>query len=70
LPRVQQVRDLHIWGINYVRNSFDYTFDKMPEVGLSDEEHLKINQVLAKEFHIEHVIFQVEQGKNILVSSL
>ncbi len=35
----------------------------MPERGLSDEEYFKINQVLAKEFHVQHVTLQVEQGQ-------
>lgn len=60
MPRVQEADDLDIWGLSTQETALT-THLIMPEGGLLDEEYLKINQVLAKEFHIQHVIFQVEQ---------
>lgn len=62
LPRVQEVHDLHIWGLSTQETALTAHLI-MPEGGLSDEEYLKINQVLAKEFHIQHITLQVEQGQ-------
>lgn len=62
LPRVQEVHDLHIWGLSTQETALTAHLI-MPEGGLSDEEYLKINQVLAKEFHIQHTTLQVEQGQ-------
>ena len=62
LPGVQEVHDLHIWGLSTQETALTAHLI-MPEGGLSDEEYLKINQVLAKEFHIQHITLQVEQGQ-------
>lgn len=62
LPRVMAVHDLHIWGISTQETALTAHLI-MPEGGLSDQEYLKINQVLAKKFHIQHVTLQIEQGE-------
>lgn len=62
LPGVQGVHDLHIWGLSTQETALTAHLI-MPEGGLSDEEYLKINRVLAKEFHIQHITLQVEQGQ-------
>jgi cobalt-zinc-cadmium efflux system protein len=62
LPRVQEVHDLHIWGLSTQETALTAHLI-MPEGGLSDKEYLQINQVLAKEFHIQHITLQVEQGQ-------
>lgn len=62
LPGVQEVHDLHIWGLSTQETALTAHLI-MPERGLSDEEYFKINQVLAKEFHVQHVTLQVEQGE-------
>lgn len=70
LPGVQEVHDLHIWGLSTQETALTAHLI-MPNGALSDKEYLKINRVLAKEFHIQHVTLQVEQGeKSILVNSL
>lgn len=61
LSGVQEVHDLHIWGLSTQETALTAHLI-MPNGGLSDEEYLKINQVLAKEFHIQHVTLQIEQG--------
>lgn len=62
LPGVQEVHDLHIWGLSTQETALTAHLI-MPESGLSDEEYFKINQFLAKEFHIQHITLQVEQGQ-------
>ncbi|MGC1854382.1 MAG: cation diffusion facilitator family transporter [Candidatus Aquirickettsiella sp.] len=62
LPGVQEVHDLHIWGLSTQETALTAHLI-MPEGGLSDKDHLKINRVLAKEFHIQHITLQVEQGQ-------
>lgn len=62
LPGVYEVHDLHIWGLSTQETALTAHLI-MPEGGLSDEEYLKINRVLAKEFHIQHITLQVEQGQ-------
>jgi len=62
LPRVQEVHDLHIWGLSTQETALTAHLI-MPEGGFSDEEYSKINQVLTKEFHIQHTTLQVEQGQ-------
>lgn len=62
LPGVQDVHDLHIWGLSTQETALTAHLI-MPEGGLSDEEYLKINRVLAKEFRIQHITLQVEQGE-------
>jgi cobalt-zinc-cadmium efflux system protein len=62
LPGVEEVHDLHIWGLSTQETALTAHLI-MPDGGLSDEEYLKINQVLAKEFHIQHITLQVEQGQ-------
>lgn len=62
LPGVQGVHDLHIWGLSTQETALTAHLI-MPEGGLSDEEYLKINRFLAKEFHIQHITLQVEQGQ-------
>ena len=62
LPGVQEVHDLHIWGLSTKQTALTAHLI-MPKSGLSDKEHLQINQVLAKQFHIQHVTLQVEQGQ-------
>ncbi|MEN9450622.1 MAG: cation diffusion facilitator family transporter [Pseudomonadota bacterium] len=62
LPGVQEIHDLHIWGLSTQETALTAHLI-MPEGGLSDEEYLKINRYLAKEFHIQHITLQVEQGE-------
>ena len=62
LPGVEEVHDLHIWGLSTQETALTAHLI-MPESRLSDQEYLKINQFLAKEFHIQHVTIQVEQGQ-------
>jgi cobalt-zinc-cadmium efflux system protein len=62
LPGVQEVHDLHIWGLSTQETALTAHLI-MPNGGLSDEEYLKINRILAKEFHIQHITLQVEQGQ-------
>lgn len=63
LPGVQGVHDLHIWGLSTEKTALTAHLI-MPKGGLSDKEYLQINQVLAKkQFHIQHVTLQVEQGQ-------
>lgn len=62
LPGVQEVHDLHIWGLSTQETALTAHLI-MPNGALSDKEYLKINRVLAKEFHIQHVTLQVEQGE-------
>ncbi|WP_342220050.1 cation diffusion facilitator family transporter [Rickettsiella endosymbiont of Miltochrista miniata] len=62
LPGVQEVHDLHIWGLSTQETALTAHLI-MPKGGFSDEEYLKINRVLAKEFHIQHITLQVEQGQ-------
>ena len=62
LPGVQEVHDLHIWGLSTQETALTAHLI-MPETNLSDEEYFKINQVLAEKFHIQHVTLQVEQGQ-------
>lgn len=62
LPGVQEVHDLHIWGLSTEQTALTAHLI-MPKGGLSDKEYLQINQVLAKQFHIQHVTLQVEQGQ-------
>lgn len=62
LPGVQEVHDLHIWGLSTQETALTAHLI-MPESRLSDEEYLKINQFLAKEFNIQHITLQVEQGQ-------
>ncbi len=62
LPGVQEVHDLHIWGLSTQETALTAHLI-MPEGGLSDKDYLKINRVLAKEFHIQHITLQVEQGQ-------
>jgi cobalt-zinc-cadmium efflux system protein len=62
LPGVQEVHDLHIWGLSTQETALTAHLI-MPKGGLSDEEYLKVNQFLSKEFHIQHVTLQVEQGQ-------
>ena len=62
LPGVQEVHDLHIWGLSTQETALTAHLI-MPEGGLSDEEYLKINRDLNKEFHIQHITLQVEQGQ-------
>lgn len=62
LPRVLEVHDLHIWGLSTQETALTAHLI-MPEGGLSDKEYLQINQVLAKQFHIQHVTLQIEEGK-------
>ena len=62
LPGVQEIHDLHIWGLSTQETALTAHLI-MPEGGLSDGEYLKINRYLAKEFHIQHITLQVEQGE-------
>lgn len=62
LPGVQEVHDLHIWGLSTQETALTAHLI-MPEGRLSDEQYLKINQFLASEFHIQHSTLQVEQGQ-------
>ncbi len=62
LPGVQEVHDLHIWGLSTQETALTAHLI-MPESRLLDEEYLKINQFLAKEFQIQHITLQVEQGQ-------
>lgn len=62
LPGVQEVHDLHIWGLSTQETALTAHLI-MPKGGLSDEEYLKINRILAKKFHIQHITLQVEQGQ-------
>lgn len=62
LPGVQEVHDLHIWGLSTQETALTAHL-VMPEGGLSDEEYLEINRVLAKQFNIQHITLQVEQGE-------
>jgi cobalt-zinc-cadmium efflux system protein len=62
LPGVQEVHDLHIWGLSTQETALTAHLI-MPNGGLSDEEYLKINRILAKKFHIQHITLQVEQGQ-------
>lgn len=62
LPGVQEVHDLHIWGLSTQETALTAHLI-MPEGRLSDEQYSKINQFLANEFHIQHITLQVEQGQ-------
>lgn len=62
LPGVEEVHDLHIWGLSTEQTALTAHLI-MPKGCLSDKDYLQINQILAKQFHIQHVTLQVEQGQ-------
>lgn len=62
LPGVMAVHDLHIWGLSTQETALTAHL-VMPDQGLSDQAHQQIKQILTKEFQIQHVTLQVEQGQ-------
>ena len=63
LSGVNAVHDLHIWGLSTKEVALTAHL-VMPENGLSDADHKKINEHLREKFRINHVTIQVESGSD------
>jgi len=61
LPGVQEVHDLHIWGLSTKEIALTAHFI-MPEGRLSDADFEKMNTHLKKAFRIDHITIQIEAG--------
>lgn len=61
IPGVKAVHDLHIWGLSTKEVALTVHLI-MPERSLSDEDYIKINTELKKQFRIDHATIQVEKG--------
>src|SRR5579872_808348 len=61
LPHVTAVHDLHIWGLSTKEVALTVHLI-MPATQLSDEDFIKINADLKKQFRIDHATIQVERG--------
>jgi len=66
LPGVTEVHDLHIWGLSTKETALTAHLI-IPEGGLSDSLHNKINADLAHEFQIHHITLQIESGSGDFV---
>jgi len=62
LPGVTSVHDLHIWGLSTQETALTAHL-VMPNSRLTDQNYQEVNQTLAKQFQIQHVTLQVEQGQ-------
>jgi cobalt-zinc-cadmium efflux system protein len=60
-PGVAAVHDLHIWGLS-TREVALTVHLIMPSKPLTDSDYKKINDVLHKQFNINHATIQVESG--------
>lgn len=60
-PGVQAVHDLHIWGLSTKEIALTVHLI-MPESKLSDADYVTINQILKKQFRVDHPTIQVENG--------
>lgn len=58
---VKAVHDLHIWGLSTKEVALTVHLI-MPEQQLTDEDFIKINSDLKKQFRIDHATIQVERG--------
>lgn len=63
-PGVQTLHDLHIWGLSTKEVALTAHLI-MPDQGLSDCDHQKINETLLNEFKIHHVTIQVEKSHSV-----
>lgn len=61
IPGVDAVHDLHIWGLSTKEVALTVHLI-MPKQQLSDEDFIKINTELKKQFRIDHATIQVEKG--------
>lgn len=61
LPGVTTVHDLHIWGLSTKEVALTVHLI-MPAQPLADEDFIKINADLKKQFRIDHATIQVERG--------
>ncbi len=61
LSGVTAVHDLHIWGLSTKEVALTVHLI-MPVEGLSDEDFIRNNKELKKQFRIDHVTIQVEKG--------
>jgi len=63
IPGVAAVHDLHIWGLSTKEVALTVHLT-MPEQSLTDEDFIKINKELKKQFRIDHATIQVEKGNS------
>jgi cobalt-zinc-cadmium efflux system protein len=61
LPGVEAAHDLHIWGLSTKEVAMTVHLI-MPEQQLTDEDFIRINADLKKQFRIDHATIQVERG--------
>ncbi len=61
IPGVDAVHDLHIWGLSTKEVALTAHLI-MPQQQLSDEDFIRINADLKKQFRINHATIQVERG--------
>lgn len=61
IPGVNAVHDLHIWGLSTKEVALTAHLI-MPNEQLSDEDFIRINAELKKQFRIDHATIQVERG--------
>lgn len=61
IPGVKAVHDLHIWGLSTKEVALTVHL-VMPELKLTDEDYLKINSDLKKQYRVDHATIQVEEG--------
>lgn len=61
LPGVDNVHDLHIWGLSTRENALTAHLI-MPEADVSDALYKDINKTMHDRFNIDHVTIQVERG--------
>lgn len=61
IPGVEAVHDLHIWGLSTKEVALTVHLI-MPKEQLSDEDFIKINAELKKQYRIDHATIQVERG--------
>ncbi len=61
IPGVNAVHDLHIWGLSTKEVALTVHLI-MPTQQISDEDFIKINTDLKKQFKIDHATIQVEKG--------
>lgn len=63
LPGVEEVHDLHIWGMSTRENALTVHLF-MPDEQLSDSTRQEINVTLQKKFNIHHTTIQIEREAN------